>query len=244
MSKLRNTLATAVASLALGAGMLVAGPVQSAQAATCTTTPNVYCSMYWANRTNTSAKYNTRSYYVTALQKSLNNVGFPVGVTGHYNTYTVKAVKNYQYTRLLPVTGVLDYKTIQWLRVGAGGKRALTTTTTRAQKAVTFAYAQIGKPYSYGATGPSAYDCSGLTGASWRAAGITVPRTSYSQLSYGTAVSKANLKPGDIVGFYSGGHVGIYVGSGYVIHASRPGTPVQKVAMSTMPFYKAVRPAS
>lgn len=244
MSTFRNTLATAVAALGLGAGMLVAGPAQTAQAATCTTTPNVYCSMYWANRTNTTAKYNTRSYYVTALQKSLTQVGFSVGATGHYNTYTVKAVKNYQYTRLLPVTGVLDSKTLQWMRAGAGGKRALASTTTRAQKAVNFAYAQVGKPYSYGATGPSSYDCSGLTGASWRSAGVTLPRTSQTQLNTGTRVSKSSLRPGDIVGFYSGSHVGIYVGNGYVVHASRPGTPVKKVAMSTMPFYKAVRPAS
>ena len=121
--------------------------------------------------------------------------------------------------------------------------KPVAATTTRAEKAVSFAYAQIGKPYVYGATGPSSYDCSGLTGAAWKAAGVSVPRTSYSQLGGLPPVSKSNLRPGDIVGFYSGGHVGLYVGGGYVIHASRPGTPVAKVPMSQMPYYKAVRPA-
>lgn len=117
-------------------------------------------------------------------------------------------------------------------------------TQTAAAKAVAFAYKQIGKPYVYGATGPGSFDCSGLTGAAWKSAGVSVPRTSYSQLGGLKSVSKSNLQPGDIVGFYSGGHVGLYVGNGYVIHASRPGKPVAKVPMSQMPFYKAVRPAA
>ena len=116
-------------------------------------------------------------------------------------------------------------------------------TQTAAAKAVAFAYQQIGKPYVYGATGPSSFDCSGLTGAAWKKAGVSVPRTSYAQLGGLKSVSKSSLQPGDIIGFYSGGHVGIYVGGGYVIHASRPGVPIKKVPMSQMPFYKAVRPA-
>ncbi|WP_022910600.1 C40 family peptidase [Aestuariimicrobium kwangyangense] len=241
MSKLRNTMAAAAASLALGAGMLVAGPVPNASAAvTCTPSPaNIHCSMYWANRTTYAARYNARNYYVHALQRALTQAGFAVGDTGHYNTYTVTAVKRYQSSRGLTVTGALNYKTLRWMRVGAGPVRPA---LTKGQVAVKFAYAQIGKPYAYGATGPSSYDCSGLTGASWKSAGLTISRTSQAQLSNYRSVSRSSLQPGDIVGFYSGSHVSIYVGSGYVIHSSRPGKPVSKVAVSSMPFYKAVRP--
>lgn len=115
---------------------------------------------------------------------------------------------------------------------------------TAAAKAVAFAYAQIGKPYVYGATGPNSFDCSGLTGAAWKSAGVSIPRTSYAQLSGLKSVSKSALQPGDIIGYYSGGHVGIYVGNGEIIHASRPGVPIKKVPMSQMPYYKAVRPAA
>ncbi|MGA4669381.1 C40 family peptidase [Propionibacteriaceae bacterium Y1923] len=119
-----------------------------------------------------------------------------------------------------------------------------TPVQSAAAKAVAYAYAQIGKPYVYGATGPNSFDCSGLTGAAWKSAGVSVPRTSYAQLSGLKSVSKSALQPGDIIGFYSGGHVGIYVGNGEVIHASRPGVPIKKVPMSQMPYYKAVRPAA
>ncbi|WP_203568647.1 C40 family peptidase [Aestuariimicrobium ganziense] len=247
MSKFRNMVAAFASAVALSGGLLVAGPMAPAEAsvACMPTTPEIRCSMYWANRTNINyAKYNQRNESVTNLQRALTQAKWPVGITGHYNSYTVRAVKGYQASRKLPVTGVVDYRTIHAMRVGAGGPGDPNATVSKASVAVKYAYAQVGKPYVYGATGPSAYDCSGLTGASWKSAGVSVSRTSYGQLSTLPAVSKSNLRPGDIVGFYSGSHVGIYVGSGYVIHASRPGVPVKKVAMSSMPYYKAVRPAA
>ncbi|MDT0346170.1 C40 family peptidase [Streptomyces litchfieldiae] len=114
----------------------------------------------------------------------------------------------------------------------------------RAAAAVAFAYAQLGKPYGWGATGPAAYDCSGLTQAAWRAGGVALPRTSYRQVDAGTRISRAQLAPGDLVFYYSGiSHVGIYVGDGQIIHASRPGTPVQLAPVDSMPFAAAARPA-
>lgn len=66
---------------------------------------------------------------------------------------------------------------------------------TKAEKALAFARAQIGKPYVWGATGPDSYDCSGLTQAAWKAAGVTLPRTTYDQVNAGTTVSSPTPSP-------------------------------------------------
>ncbi|MFJ4919904.1 NlpC/P60 family protein [Streptomyces sp. NPDC088725] len=122
-----------------------------------------------------------------------------------------------------------------------GGLRA---PTSRAAAAVSFAYGALGKPYVWGATGPDSFDCSGLTQAAWRAAGVSLPRTSYTQINAGQRVSREQLAPGDLVFFYSGvSHVGIYVGGGRMIHAPRPGAPVRIAPIDQMPFVGAARPA-
>ncbi|WP_327268526.1 C40 family peptidase [Streptomyces sp. NBC_01218] len=114
----------------------------------------------------------------------------------------------------------------------------------RAAQAVAFAYGALGKPYVWGATGPSAFDCSGLTQAAWRAAGVSLPRTTYTQINAGQRVSRARLAPGDLVFFYSGiSHVGLYVGDGKMIHAPRPGAPVRVAPIDEMPFAGATRVA-
>ena len=112
-----------------------------------------------------------------------------------------------------------------------------TTTSTKAAKAIAFARAQLGKPYVYGATGPNSYDCSGLTQASWAAAGVSIPRVAAAQYSYGTKVSASELQPGDLVFFYSGiSHVGLYIGDGQMIHAPHTGTVVKIAPISEMPI--------
>ncbi|MEU8673875.1 C40 family peptidase [Streptomyces sp. NPDC048560] len=114
----------------------------------------------------------------------------------------------------------------------------------RAAQAVDFAYGAIGKPYVWGATGPSSYDCSGLTQAAWRAAGVSLPRTTYTQINAGQRVSRSELAPGDLVFFYSGiSHVGLYIGGGQMIHAPRPGAPVRIAPIDQMPFAGATRVA-
>ncbi|MFI2208937.1 NlpC/P60 family protein [Streptomyces sp. NPDC020141] len=114
----------------------------------------------------------------------------------------------------------------------------------RAAQAVAYAHGALGKPYVWGATGPDAYDCSGLTQAAWRAAGVSLPRTSYTQISAGQRVSRSALAPGDLVFFYSGiSHVGLYIGGGRMIHAPRPGAPVRIAPIDEMPFAGAARPA-
>lgn len=114
--------------------------------------------------------------------------------------------------------------------------------SSRGLAALAFAKAQIGKPYIWGGTGPSGYDCSGLTGAAWRTAGVSLPRTSQAQFGAGRAVSTSNLQPGDLVFYYSGiTHVGIYAGGGQIVHASRPGKPIGYDALNSMPLAGARR---
>ncbi|MGW6206750.1 NlpC/P60 family protein [Streptomyces sp. NPDC055089] len=114
----------------------------------------------------------------------------------------------------------------------------------RAAEAVAFAYTALGKPYVWGATGPSSFDCSGLTQAAYRSAGVSLPRTTYTQINAGRRVSQSELAPGDLVFFYSGvTHVGLYIGNGQMIHAPRPGAPVRVAPIDQMPFAGATRVA-
>ncbi|MER6018376.1 C40 family peptidase [Streptomyces anulatus] len=114
----------------------------------------------------------------------------------------------------------------------------------KAEKVLAFARAQIGKPYVWGASGPSSYDCSGLTQAAWREAGVTLPRTTWDQVEVGTRVATSDLKPGDLVFFYDDiSHVGIYKGDGMMIHAPKPGANVREESIYYMPIYGSVRPA-
>lgn len=109
--------------------------------------------------------------------------------------------------------------------------------------AVKTACAQIGKPYVWGADGPGSFDCSGLTQYAWKAAGVSLTHYTGAQWNEGTTVSKANLRPGDLVFFYSDlHHVGMYVGNGLIVHASRAGVPVKMARMDYMPYMGARRP--
>ncbi|MEU7906681.1 NlpC/P60 family protein [Actinoplanes sp. NPDC049118] len=103
-----------------------------------------------------------------------------------------------------------------------------------AGKAVTFAYNAIGVMYDYGADGPNGYDCSGLTSAAWRAAGKSLPHNAAAQYSATSRISRSQLQPGDLVFYRSNGHVGIYVGGGQIIDASRAGQPVKKRSIDIM----------
>ncbi|MFF2008172.1 NlpC/P60 family protein [Streptomyces sp. NPDC058195] len=118
------------------------------------------------------------------------------------------------------------------------------STGTKAGQVLAFARAQIGKPYVWGATGPASYDCSGLTQAAWKAAGVDIPRTTWDQVKTGTRVATADLRPGDLVFFYDDiSHVGIYKGDGMMIHAPKPGANVREESIYYMPIYGSVRPA-
>jgi cell wall-associated NlpC family hydrolase len=201
---------------------------------------------------------------VLRLQRSLRALGWTsVRLTGTYDSRTVSAVKTVQKWRKQRATGTSTDSTWRALQTGrvatastvtsavrradaarkAAAKKAAAKKSTRGARALAFAKKQLGDRYRYGATGPNAWDCSGLTGGSWKAAGVKVPRTSQAQFRFGKKVAKSNLRAGDLVFFYSGiSHVGIYAGSGKIIHASKPGTPVQYIKMKYMPYKGARRP--
>jgi cell wall-associated NlpC family hydrolase len=126
--------------------------------------------------------------------------------------------------------------------IGGNGSSAPVTytgpTSTQAEKAVAFAYAQLGCPYVYGGTGPchSGFDCSGLAQAAWAAAGVAIPRDSYEQWAELPHVSTSAIEPGDLLLYNGEGHVAIYVGGGYIIDAPQTGMDVERIPMST-PWY-------
>ncbi|WP_324613106.1 NlpC/P60 family protein [Streptomyces sp. SBT349] len=116
--------------------------------------------------------------------------------------------------------------------------------TSQADAAIAFAEAQLGKPYVWGATGPNSFDCSGLTQAAWREAGVEIPRVTFDQVDFGTQVSRDALRPGDLVFFYADvSHVGLYIGDGMMIHAPKPGDVVKYESIDVMPWHSAIRPA-
>ncbi|MEU9077718.1 NlpC/P60 family protein [Kitasatospora sp. NPDC048538] len=113
----------------------------------------------------------------------------------------------------------------------------------RAAAIVQFASAQLGKPYGWAKSGPASFDCSGLTSSAYRAAGVTISRTSQAQWNDGPHVDRANLQPGDLVFFYNDlHHVGLYIGDGKMIHAPRTGKNIEVLPISAMPYMGAVRP--
>jgi peptidoglycan DL-endopeptidase CwlO len=127
-------------------------------------------------------------------------------------------------------------------------REVLTSTASasgRAGAAFSAAQSVIGTPYVYGATGPSSFDCSGLTSWAYAQAGVSIPRTSEAQSQIGTRItSQSDLQVGDLVFFFNDlHHVGLYAGNGQVLHAPRTGTVVRYESMSTIggPFMWGVR---
>jgi cell wall-associated NlpC family hydrolase len=118
-----------------------------------------------------------------------------------------------------------------------------------AARAVAFARSQLGKPYIWGASGPSSYDCSGLVMAAYRRAGVWLPRVSRAQWHAGPRVGLGSLAPGDLVFFaYNTGdpgsihHVGIYVGGGAMVEAPYSGARVRIASIGRGDYIGAVRP--
>ena len=144
---------------------------------------------------------------------------------------------------------VPQQQTVQTNSIGSGGTTSSTytgTTSTQAGKAVAFAYAQLGKPYQWGATGPGSFDCSGLVQAAWAAAGVSIPRTTYSQWAALPHIASSAIQPGDLLYYDGEGHVAMYVGGGYIIDAPQTGMDIQKIPMNNSwyasNFDGAVRP--
>ncbi|AJT65258.3 hypothetical protein T261_3590 [Streptomyces lydicus] len=111
------------------------------------------------------------------------------------------------------------------------------------KKAISYATAQIGKDYVWGAEGPDTFDCSGLTLRAWQAGGTTIPRTSQEQWRQLHRVAIKDMRPGDLIIYFSdASHVGMYIGDGAIVHAPRPGRQVTITGAGSMPILGVVRP--
>ncbi|MFJ9027239.1 NlpC/P60 family protein [Streptomyces sp. NPDC102274] len=112
----------------------------------------------------------------------------------------------------------------------------------RASAAFAAAQSKIGTPYVYGASGPSSFDCSGLTSWAYAQAGVGISRTSQAQANDGARIGMSQLQQGDLVFFYGDlHHVGFYAGNGQVLHAPKPGASVRYESINNMPFQFGVR---
>jgi cell wall-associated NlpC family hydrolase len=148
------------------------------------------------------------------------------------------------------ITAQLDQ--LKQLREQAYGSNATETPTTytgavpqvsgSAGAVVSFAYAQLGKPYVWAAAGPDSYDCSGLTMAAWAKAGVSLSHNAAEQYNQVSHVDRSSVQPGDLVFYEDLGHVAIYVGGGQVIHAPEPGENVKLSSIDMMPVYGIGRP--
>lgn len=174
-----------------------------------------------------------------AAEVVVPNTGLSFQVNGIENVPNIQHVPNIeQWIPSLAQQGkTANYSAV--VRTPAAVKPAVKSV---GQRIVDAARSKIGSPYVWGAAGPNAFDCSGLTTWAYAQVGKSIPRTSYAQAAEGTPVSRENLQPGDIVAFYSGAsHVGIYAGNGRIIHALNSGTPLSEDSIDYMPFHSAVR---
>jgi len=108
--------------------------------------------------------------------------------------------------------------------------------------AIQAALSRIGSPYSWGGSGPNAFDCSGLVMWAFQQQGISLPHSSQALASGGQSVSTDQMQPGDLVTYYSdASHVGIYIGDGMMVHASTYGTPVRVAPVDNAPIHNVRR---
>jgi cell wall-associated NlpC family hydrolase len=114
---------------------------------------------------------------------------------------------------------------------------------TKGYQAAAFACSQAGKPYVFGASGPSSYDCSGLTMAAWASVGVYMPHNAYEQMQSMPSVRRSDIQIGDLVFYYNDvHHVGIYVGDGHVMVAPQSGDRVRMVDIDRSPVHSIGRP--
>ncbi|MFT3889295.1 MAG: NlpC/P60 family protein [Arachnia sp.] len=113
----------------------------------------------------------------------------------------------------------------------------------RAQDAVQYALSKVGSSYVWGTSGPNTFDCSGLTSWAYRQVGVNITRSSRGQWSsVGKKVAKSDLRPGDLVFYYSPvSHVGLYIGNGKIVHAANPRRGINVASLDSMPYTGARR---
>ncbi|MBP2048903.1 cell wall-associated NlpC family hydrolase [Streptomyces griseochromogenes] len=172
-------------------------------------------------------------------------------VAAHKRTVEQKLAKARQLLNSLPAAERVAYdRASRSVRADLPGVPGLTdagvgavATDSRASAAVAAALSALGRPYVWGANGPSGFDCSGLMQWSYARAGVHLPRTSQEQRYAGRHIPLSQARPGDLV-VYRGdaSHVGMYVGNGQVVHAPYPGAPVRYDPVGMMPITSVTRP--
>ncbi|MBW1599312.1 glycoside hydrolase [Streptomyces sp. JJ38] len=131
---------------------------------------------------------------------------------------------------------------LRWLKTGVL-EEINGEASERGKKAVTYALAQLGKDYEWGAEGPETFDCSGLTLRAWEAAEVPIPRTSQEQWRQLERVDIADMRPGDLIIYKEdASHVGMYLGDGEIVHAPRTGRQIRVEGAGSLPILGVVRP--
>jgi cell wall-associated NlpC family hydrolase len=124
-----------------------------------------------------------------------------------------------------------------------GGSSGSSSSGSIGQRVVAYALAKVGDAYVWGGAGPSAFDCSGLTMRAYQVVGVSLPHSAAAQFSSGRRIAARDLRPGDLVFYYSPiHHVGIYIGGGMIVNAENPGVGVTVAPLYSMPYSGAVRP--
>ncbi|MER5473386.1 NlpC/P60 family protein [Streptomyces sp. NPDC002685] len=154
-----------------------------------------------------------------------------------------KLAKARQLLNSLPYADRAAYdRASRSMRSGLPDLGGAVPSSARAAVAVAAARSALGRPYVWGANGPSGFDCSGLMQWSYAHAGVGLPRTSQAQRYAGRQVPLSQAQPGDLVTYRSdASHVGMYVGNGQVIHAPYPGAPVRYDPVGMMPISSVTR---
>lgn len=167
------------------------------------------------------------------------NTGYTVEVAGIENIPNIANIPG--ASDWIPsLAGQAD--AVSYNAVNAAAAPVAAPQVSSGQAIVDAARSKIGSPYVYGAAGPNAFDCSGLTSWAYSQVGKAIPRTSYAQAAEGMPVSRDQLQAGDVIAFYDGAsHVGIYSGNGTVIHAINEGTPLSETSLDYMPYHSAMR---
>ena len=200
-----------------------------------------YVSSQYLSDNTTST--NTTTKYVTATTLNVRSgAGTSYSVLGSLSKGTkVEVISTTNVWSKINYNGSIGYVSSQYLS-SSSTDSSTSTTSSSVNKVISLAKSLLGKSYVWGAQGPSTFDCSGFTYYVFKnAANITLPRVSQDQSTYGTYVSKSNLKVGDLVFFDTNGandgnvsHVGIYLGNNQFIHAS---SSKGKVVISEMSSY-------
>ncbi|GAA2642467.1 NlpC/P60 family protein [Streptomyces vastus] len=173
---------------------------------------------------------------LTELEKSR------VAVARHKRTVEQKLAKARQLLNALP-----DEERAAYDRASRSGRvpdlGGAVPPSARAAAAVAAARSAVGRPYVWGANGPTGFDCSGLMQWSYAQAGVGLPRTSQAQAYAGRRVPLSQAQPGDLVTYRSdASHIGMYMGNGQVVHAPHPGAPVRYDPVGMMPISSVTRP--